>query len=275
MSESELDDAGFHQFEHAGWQRAAEHYGEAFGALTTQAAEPLLDAAGVRAGARVLDVACGPGMVSAAAQARGADVVGVDFSAAMIARARATHPHVRFEEGDAEALQLASSSFDAVVMNFGLLHLARPDHAIAEGYRVLRSGGRYAFTVWDAPERAVGFRAVLDAVDAYGRADVGLPEGPPFFRFSAADQSRRALEDAGFTGVDVRTVPLVWRLSSADGVFDALAQGGVRTAALLRAQTPESLARIRSAVRASVETYRHGSTYEVPMPAILVSAMRP
>src|SRR5262247_3201964 len=119
----------FHAFEHQGWQRAASRYAGSFGELTEQLAEPLLDAAQVRAGARVLDVATGPGYVAAAAARRGARVVAIDFSAAMLAEARARHPDVVFREGDAEALADGDATFDAVVMGFGLLHLARPEAA--------------------------------------------------------------------------------------------------------------------------------------------------
>src|SRR5687767_369849 len=150
----------FRDFEHAGWERAAEHYPDAFGDLTAQAVDPVLDAVGARAGTRLLDVACGPGFVAAAAAARGADATGLDFSPAMIARARRSHPSVAFRDGDAEALPFAPASFDAVVMNFGLLHLAHPDVAIGEARRVLRPGGRYGFTIWAAPEDAVGFGMV-------------------------------------------------------------------------------------------------------------------
>jgi len=269
-----IDAAAFHDFEHAGWERAAEHYSDAFGALTTQVADPLLDAAGATEGTRLLDVATGPGFIAAAAAARGARVDGLDFSHAMIAEARRRHAGVTFREADAEALPFDAASFDAVVMNFGLLHLARPEAAIAEAFRVLRDGGRYAFTVWGAPDTAVGFGIVLKAVEDFGRANVPLPEGPPFFRFSESDESRRTLERAGFSEVDVRIVPLIWDLPSADGVYDALSRGGVRTAAVLRAQTPEALANIRAAIRQSAQRYRQGDRFVLPMPVVLASATK-
>jgi SAM-dependent methyltransferase len=265
------DAAAFHDFEHAGWERAAEHYADAFGNLTLQTAVPLLDAVNAGAGTRLLDVACGPGFVSGAAARRGADVVGLDFSRAMIDQARRTQPSVTFREGDAEALPFDPASFDAVVMNFGLLHLARPDQAIAEARRVLVPGGRYGFTIWAAPEEAVGFGMVLNAVEAFGRLDVGLPEGPPFFRFSSAAECRRVMDLAGFTDVHVRTLPLTWLLTSPDAVFEAVTRGGVRTSAVLRAQTPDALERIRLSVRQSVERYARGDRFELPMPAVLAS----
>src|SRR4051812_24363420 len=131
----------FHDFEQAGGERAAAFYGDAFGGLTAQTAPALLDAARVARGARVLDVASGPGFIAREAAGRGAEVIGLDFARAMVAEARRRNPAIDFREGDAEALTFDDGSFDAVAMNFGMLHLARPDTAIAEAHRVLRPGG--------------------------------------------------------------------------------------------------------------------------------------
>jgi SAM-dependent methyltransferase len=269
-----FDPDAFQQFEHAGWQRAAEHYAGAFGALTMQTADALLDAVAAGPGVRLLDVATGPGFIAGAAAARGATVVGLDFSPAMIAEAQQRHSDVVFREGDAEALPFEDDSIDAVVMNFGLLHLARPEAALAEAHRVLRPGGRYGFTVWAPPDQAVGFGMVLRAIETFGKTDVPLPAGPPFFRFGDTGECRRTLEDAGFSGVDVKLLPLKWRLVSAEAVLDALSRGGVRTAALLRAQAPEALGSIRTAVRRAVETYAQNVGFVVPMPAVLASATK-
>ena len=115
----------FHAFEQAGWNRAAQPYADAFATLTPQTAGPLLEAAGVVAGTRLLDVASGPGFIAAAALARGAAATALDFSPAMIAEAARRHPGLVVQEGDASALPFPDASFDAVVMNFGMLHLAR------------------------------------------------------------------------------------------------------------------------------------------------------
>ena len=270
MTSANPDPHAFHDFEQTGWERAAEFYGDAFGALTSQTAGPMLDAVGASKGTRLLDVACGPGFIAGAAADRGAIVTGLDFAAAMVAQARRRLPALTFREGDAEALPFDTGSFDAVVMNFGLLHLARPDAALTEALRVLRPGGRYAFTVWS--EQAVAFRLALRAIEAHGNAKVPLPEGPAFFRFSDAAETGRSLASIGFTGVDVRELPIAWRPPSADAVFEALSRGGVRTAAVLRGQTREALAAIRDAVRLGIEAYGHDGGFTVPMPAVLASA---
>jgi ubiquinone/menaquinone biosynthesis C-methylase UbiE len=91
----------FRNFEHAGWEQIPNQYHCAFGELTSQAIEALLDAARVRKGTKLLDVACGPGYVSALAVKRGAIVLGIDFSSSMLEEAKRLHPGIDFREGDA------------------------------------------------------------------------------------------------------------------------------------------------------------------------------
>ena len=268
------DPAAFHAFERAGWESVPGPYHDAWGSLTTQAVPSLLDAVRAESGTRLLDVATGPGYVAAAAAGRGASVVAVDFSEAMLAEARRQHPGIDFRSGDAEALPFPEASFDAVVMSFGLLHLARPDQALAEAYRVLRPGGRLAFTVWDRPEQAVAFGIVLGAVQRHGRMDVPLPPGPPFFRFSDPAESRRALLGLGFRSPEVVVVPQVWRLGSLDALFEVMRGGTVRTAGLLRAQTPAAQEAIRADIREAIRRYRRGDGVELPMPAVLSSGVK-
>jgi len=269
----ETDQASaFHAFERAGWESIPRAYQDGFGTLTTQAVGPLLDAARVGPGVRTLDVATGPGYVAAAAAARGARVVGLDFSATMLAEARRLHPGVDFRAGDAEDLPFPDGSFDAVVMSFGLLHLGCPDQALASAGRVLRAGGRLAFTVWATPDAAVAFGIVLGAVQRHGRLDVPLPPGPPFFRFSDSDECRRTLLAVGFRAPDVVMVPQMWRLASRDALFEVMQGGTVRTAGLLRAQTPEALGAIRAAIREALAPYERDGAVELPMPAVLASA---
>jgi SAM-dependent methyltransferase len=269
-----VDPHAFRAFEQAGWQNVANRYHDAFANLTTQTIGPLLDAVGVGNGMRLLDVATGPGYVAAAAAQRGAHAVGVDFAAVMVAEAGRRYPGVEFQEGDAEALHFPDSSFDAVVMNFGLLHLGRPERALAEAQRVLRANGRIGFTVWAKPEEAVGFGIVLRAIQTYGNMNVPLPSGPPFFRFSDSQECSRVLLEAGFVTPQVVSVPQVWRLPAPDALFEIMLGSTVRTAGLLRAQSTEALSAIRTAIQEATVAYRKGDAIELPMPAILASAVK-
>jgi SAM-dependent methyltransferase len=267
---SQIDPEAFRRFEHEGWQEVASRYHEGFAAVTRQSVDALLDAAGVHQGTSVLDVACGPGYAAAAAVARCATAIGIDFSLEMVEEARGRYPGIEFQEGDAEQLSFTSASFDAVVLNFGMLHLGRPERALEDAYRVLRPGGRIAFTVWETPDRAVGFGIVINAIQKHGDLDVPIPPGPPFFRFSNPEESKGVLTAVGFVNVNVVQVPQVWRLPSADALFEVMYNGSVRNAALLRAQRPVVLEAIRAEIRRGVEEWK----YELPMPAVLVSGQK-
>jgi SAM-dependent methyltransferase len=225
-------------------------------------------------GTKLLDMASGPGYVAAAAARLGATVLGVDFSAAMVAEASRLYPGIGFYEADVEQLPIDDRTFDAAVMNFGVLHLARPDKALAEAHRVIRGGGRFAFTVWAKPDECIGFQIVLRAIELYGRVNVALPAGPPFFRFSDPEECRRSLYVAGFESPNVTKVPQIWRLPAGDGLFDVMRDSTVRTAGLLRAQEPAALEKIREYMRGETDRYRKGDVVELAMPAILACATK-
>jgi SAM-dependent methyltransferase len=270
-----LEAEAFFDFEHAGWEAIPDQYHQAFGQLTSQAINSLLDAVNLKKGDKFLDIASGPGYVAAAAAKRGATVLGVDFSAAMVRYAQQLHPRFDFREGDAEKLPFGSLLFDAAVMNFGILHLGRPERALGEACRVLRAGGRFAFSVWAKPEETIGFGIVLRAVTTHGEPRVALPEGPPFFRYSDPEECVRGLVAAGFEAPMITKVGQIWRFPAGDGLFEAMRDSTVRTAGLLRAQKPAVLDKIREVMRAEVERYSKNNFVELPMPALIASAVKP
>src|SRR5262245_50552341 len=110
----------FKQQELTGWNAKATAYADYAGEITEQIVQPLLDAAGVRAKTRLLDVACGPGYVAGEAAERKASAVGIDFAPSMVTEAQKNFPRAEFRAGDAEALQFESGIFDAVVCAFGI-----------------------------------------------------------------------------------------------------------------------------------------------------------
>ena len=269
------DAPNFKELERRGWGAKADIYDQFAGQITVGAAEPLLDAAGVGAGMRVLDVACGPGYVAASAAARGAHVIGVDFAADMVGEARRRYPGIEFREGDAENLAFDAASFDAVVCAFGILHIADPDKAIAEAYRVLRPDGRYAFTVWMGPDRHDFFAIVLKAIEQHGNMQVSLPPAPPIFRFSDAAECRSTLTRAGFVDASIVELALEWRAPSVEAILDFMYKSTVRTAMVLERQTPDALDRIEGAIRDDAERFARGGAYQIAWPAVLAVARKP
>jgi SAM-dependent methyltransferase len=276
MTERAVDADAFNAFEAAGWERQVAGYDHFFGPITTRLVGPLLNAAAVGPGARVLDVASGPGYVAAGAAERGASVVGADVAEGMIELARRLHPELDFRAGSAEALPFGDESFDAVVANFVLLHLGRPERAAAEFARVLRPGGRVALTVWDVPERARFIGVLVDAMAAAGAGPPpDLPVGPPIFRFADDEELARLLRDQRLGDVDVSTISFSHGEPSADALWRGLMGGTVRTSALVLAQTGETQGRIRAAFDELVEQHRHGARVELPVSVKLASARKP
>ncbi len=141
---------------------------------TIPAAAKLVAHARVRPGAKVLDVACGTGVVAVTAARLGARVTGLDFTPELLERARENSAlagvSVSWHEGDAENLPFEDGAFDYVLSQFGHMFAPRPEVAIAEMIRVLAPGGTLAFSTWP-PELMVG-RAFLLA----GRY---MPTPPP------------------------------------------------------------------------------------------------
>jgi ubiquinone/menaquinone biosynthesis C-methylase UbiE len=222
----------FGRFEHKGWQRVADKYDSVWSPLTRQFIPYLLNDAQVAAGMAVLDVACGPGYVSAAAKRLGAVPTGLDFSENMISIAKAMFPETSFIHGDALNLPFEDASFDRVLMNFGLLHVSHPEQACAEACRVLKPLGKFGFTVWAGPERSPVAKIVNDAIEGYANLNVGLPEGPPKYLYGEREECRQELERAGFDGsaMSYETRSVEWRLPDTGYFFEAERNAGVRTA---------------------------------------------
>ena len=267
------DPDSFKGMEHAGWEKNAAGYDKLFGSITRHAIEPLLDAVKVHAGTSMLDLCCGPGYGAAAAAARGAHAIGIDFSHAMVETARALHLPVAFRQGDAEALDFESESFDAVICSFGVNHLPDPGKALREANRVIRPGGGVAFSMWCAPGKSKFHQLVLESIRAHGTMEVSLPPAPPPFRFSDPATCMAELIAAGFDDPVVVEIPLAFRPSAATDVL-ALTRCAVRLEMMIELQAAKARERIRQAIVEGAESFRTGAVLEIPMPAVLASAIK-
>jgi ubiquinone/menaquinone biosynthesis C-methylase UbiE len=196
---------------------AAEVYEEFFvPALFQQWAPRVATAARVGPGQRVLDVACGTGILARTCAARvqpGGTVVGLDANEGMLAVARRLAPQLEWRQGAAEALPFAVGHFDAVVSQFGLMFFADRPRGIAEMIRVLRPGGRLAVAVWDAAEHSPGYAAMIDLLQRlFGERVAGALRVP--FVLGDPRAFHALFADTGLRDVVLTTLPGTARFPS-------------------------------------------------------------
>jgi SAM-dependent methyltransferase len=152
-------------------------------ALFAQWGPVVAEAAGIGAGDRVLDVACGTGAATLAVAARvglAASVTGLDPNPEMLAVARRKSSEIDWRDGAAEALPFPDASFDAVVSQFGMMFFADRAGAVREMLRVLRPGGRLAVAVCDAVENSPGYAELAAILDRLFGQAVGDAFRAPF-----------------------------------------------------------------------------------------------
>ncbi|MGL4260489.1 MAG: class I SAM-dependent methyltransferase [Afipia sp.] len=268
--------SAFKEFEHDAWQTVVDDYDASFSRLTQQSIPAILDILQVKPGTVLLDIACGPGYLAAAAQRLGAKASGTDFSALMVERARAFHPDIAFAEGDAESLEAyADNSFDAVAMHFGILHLDRPENALKAMRRILKPGGRLAFTAWGAQPTVPGFAIPITAIQLLGDPDVQLPPGPPFFHYSDSANCRDVLTRCDYRDIGTKAVDQTWIFNSPDEFFQALLNGTARTGGMLKRQSPGRLEAIKAEICSAANVYLKDGKVVLPMPAHLAWATKP
>jgi SAM-dependent methyltransferase len=187
---------------------AARVYEEFFvPALFEEWAVRVAGAAGVRDGQRVLDVACGTGVLArAAARRAGAgSVSGLDRNPAMLGVARGIEPAIEWREGRAEELPYADDAFDVVVSQFGLMFFDDPVRALREMIRVLRPGGHLAVAVWGALESSPGYAAMAALLERLFGERVALELRAPF-RLGDRELLVSLLDQAGLAGAAIETV---------------------------------------------------------------------
>lgn len=205
MSSRSEGDAGRGQVSRS----AADVYEEFFvPALFREWTDPVADRAAVARGDRVLDVACGTGVLARTLVryvGREGDVVGVDPNEGMLEVARRTAPEVEWRRGVAEDLPFEDESFDAVVSQFGLMFFDDRAAALREMKRVLRPAGRLAVAVWDTLDRTPGYRAMVELLrEEFGDRPADALSAP----YDLGDRTRllALLEEAAWGDARIETL---------------------------------------------------------------------
>ena len=191
------------------WTLVSAAYAEEVLPEFTHYAEEALRLAGVSEGARVLDVACGPGTLTLAAARRGAKVDALDFSPGMVAQLKAALEResidgVRVHEGDGQHLPFDDASYDAAFSMFGLFFFPDRGRGFRELRRCLRDGSPAVVSSWQPMEGTVPFfTAVFDALRT---TMPDLPFGGRDAPLSDAAVFRDEMTDAGFRDVAIHEV---------------------------------------------------------------------
>lgn len=228
-------------FEQEAWSARAATWLDGPARATAPGATQLLEALEIGPQDAVLDLCCGPGVLAGAAYALGAEPVGIDFAPAMIAKARERLPAVQFFIGDAEALNVRESEFDAVACNFALAQLANPEHAMREALRALKPGGRFAWTAWVADRDDALAAAAEKAIEAYGDAAIRADSAARgIARLGKPGVASAAMRRAGFRDVRADLAPIRFEAPRARAAAAARAMAP-RVPIQLDRQPPEAI----------------------------------
>jgi SAM-dependent methyltransferase len=258
-----------------GWDRAVDYYEASWAAQLKPAQDVLLALAALQPGERVLDIACGTGLVTwpaAEAVGPGGTVVATDISEKMVqftaaeARARGL-TQVQCARMGAESLEFPDGSFDAVLCALGLMYVPEVETALAEMRRVLAPGGRAVAAVWGARSRC-GWADIFPIVESRVQSDVC----PMFFQLGTGDSLADSFARAGFH--DVRTERLSTELlyDSGDAAADAAFAGGPVAMAYSRFDD-ETRQSAREDYIASIAKFREGEGYRIPGEFVVACAI--
>jgi len=206
----------------AAWESVAEGWEKRRSLVwdvSHEVGEFLVDALDPQPGETILELACGPGDTGFMAATRlGGEgkLISTDFAESMVEAARRRSAelgltNVEHRVVDGEAIDLPDASVDGVLCRWGYMLMPDPARALSETWRVLRPGGRVAFSVWaearDNPWASVAGKVTV----GLGFAPPPEPDAPGPFRLGDPDRVRALVEAAGFTVMDLRDVPITWR----------------------------------------------------------------
>lgn len=248
-----------------GWDKAAAHYEGFWSDQLRPAQDLMMTLAALQPGERVLDIACGTGLVTfRAADAVGATgfVAASDISEEMVSAVAATAASRGisgdFRRMDAETLDHPDGSFDAVLCALGLMYVAEPPNALREMRRVLKRGGRAAAAVWGARKNC-GWAEIFPIVERRTASDVC----PMFFALGTGGTMAESFRSAGFS--DVReeriSVPIVF--PTAEAAIGAAFIGGPVALAHSRFDD-ETRDGAYAEYLESIDAYKKGDAYHVP-----------
>ena len=249
-----------------GWDKAARFYEESWKEQLKPAQDKLMELAGLQPGERVLETACGTGLVTfRAAEAVGqeGEVLATDISEGMIelatsiAKDRNIH-NVTFRWMDAEQLDLEDNSFDAALNGLGLMYVPDPVQSLKEMNRVLDKGGRAVLAIWGARKNC-GWADIFPIVDKRVASDVC----PLFFQQGTGNTLEHSMREAGFSEIEVERLSVSLSYSSDEVAVMAAFSGGPVALAYQKFDEQTRQEAHREYLD-SIASYRDGNAYNIP-----------
>lgn len=249
-----------------GWDKAAPHYEAYWSEQLRPAQDRLLDLAALRPGERVLDIACGTGLVTFRAADEvgpGGTVVATDISSTMVehiesAAAGRGFANVTARRAHAEEQVFEPESFDAALCGLGLMYVPEPLAALREMRRLLKPGGRAVVAVWGARSHC-GWADIFPIVDRRVRSEVC----PMFFQLGTGDTLGTCMAEAGLTNIQVDRLSTVLEYASADEAIGAAFVGGPVAMAYSRFDGPTK-AEAHAEYLASIAPFQRGAGFAIP-----------
>ena len=199
------------------WQVSAEaakiYEARSVPAIFEEWAPRIADAVAADQCHRVLDVACGTGVVARECARRGATVTGLDFNEGMLSVARSISPDIDWRQGDACDLPFEDGSFDAVVCQFGLMFFPERKKSLGEQWRVLAPDGRLAVSTWDAIEQIPIYGAMVGLIKRHADGDAVEAFRATFWLGDKTNLSN-VFSAAGITDFEIHTHTGINRFAS-------------------------------------------------------------
>lgn len=231
--------------------------------VSHEVGERLVDALDPQPGETILELACGPGDTGFTAATRLGDsgkLLSTDFAEGMVAAARRRSAelgltNIEHRVVDAQEIDLPDASVDGVLCRWGYMLMPDPGQALAETWRVLRPGGRVAFSVWaearDNPWASAAGKVAIDL----GFATPPEPDTPGPFRLGDVDRVRALVEAADFASPSVEDVALTWRYGSFDEYWATSLDLSSNLKAVLLTLDEQDADRLRKLVEQALAPY--------------------
>ncbi|HLF70318.1 MAG TPA: methyltransferase domain-containing protein [Actinomycetota bacterium] len=264
----------------AGWELKSDFLWEA----GRKIGEWMVEKVDPKGGQTILELAAGPGMTGfVAAKLVGDDgkLISTDFAPAMVKVAEKTAARLgvtnaEFRVMDAEAIDLPDASVDGVLCRWGLMLMMDPQTALKEIRRVLKPGGKLAFSVWGAARDNIWAIIAGRVMVSLGKLTPPDPQAPGGM-FSMAEPSvvEGMMGDAGFVDWKIEPVSAEWRFADFDDYWSFSRAIAGAIALLLRDMDEAELIEVREAVRAEIEAFRDGDGYLLTGVAINAVATAP